>query len=306
MKATAAAKAASASSVVVSSTRASSAGTNGAARRWLSRASRSFMSCRTALVYSGLAGSPATPWLGAAARASGVAVTKSLASASGQITVPMSRPSSTAPGWPPGRMAGEVALEVEQRRAHRRDRRHHRGGLRHLLVAQPRVGEVAGLDRRRRRGRCRRVGGIAAGCQHAPRHGAVERRRYRDAPGRNVAASRRASVPLPDGGRPVDGDDHAARGARSRRRGAVHQRDESPESWWRWWRRRRPAPAAAPPCPAPGTPWRCGGRAGWRSSAPPGGGPPSPVDDQRVARDLDRDAAGGEALRRWRRAGRSP
>ncbi len=58
----------------------------------------------------GPAGGPAPP---------GVAVTKILTSASGQMTVPMSRPSSTAPG----RRAAEIALKVEQRRPHLRDRR---------------------------------------------------------------------------------------------------------------------------------------------------------------------------------------
>ena len=56
----------------------------------------------------------------------------------------------------------------------------------------------------------------------------------------------------------------------------------------------------APPCPAPGRPWRCDGRAAVAIAAPPAGGRAGAVDDQAVALDRDRDAAGGEARRRSR------
>ena len=62
----------------------------------LSRASRSFMSCRTS-PYIAVAPRPRNSRRRRSARISGLAVMNSLTVASGQIAVPMSRPSSTAP-----------------------------------------------------------------------------------------------------------------------------------------------------------------------------------------------------------------
>ena len=82
------------------------------------------------------------------ARSSGAAVMKSFTSACGQTTVPMSRPSSTAPGC----LRGELALEGEKRVPHRLVGRDDRGGLAHRGAAQARIVEMArgrGLRRRR-------------------------------------------------------------------------------------------------------------------------------------------------------------
>src|SRR6185437_8401176 len=139
------------------------------------------------------------------ARASSVAVTKSLASASGQTTVPISRPSSTRP-------PGEVALEGEQGVAHRGNRRHHRGGARDILVAQPGIVEVAGADAFGRRPGYARVGRIAAGGQGMERRRAVE---LAGVEMRQLEMLRQAPAEgaLAGGRRPVDGDNHGATGA---------------------------------------------------------------------------------------------
>ena len=82
---------------------ASGAAINGAARRSVSRASRSFRSCRTSC---NIAAAPCCRNSSARrrARSSVLAVTKSLTSAAGQTIDPMSRPSRIAPlagfgGW---------------------------------------------------------------------------------------------------------------------------------------------------------------------------------------------------------------
>ena len=92
-KATASATAASIDKSVVSSKSASAAATIGATSRPASRASRARRSASTCVHAVGAPSSARRR----AARTSSEAVTKSFASASGQITVPMSRPSSTAP-----------------------------------------------------------------------------------------------------------------------------------------------------------------------------------------------------------------
>jgi hypothetical protein len=83
-------------------TMASAAGRKGATSRWLSRPSRSRISCRT---LSHIAGLPRcrNSSKRRRARASSVAVTNSLTSAWGQTTVPVSRPSRMAPRPPGGR-----------------------------------------------------------------------------------------------------------------------------------------------------------------------------------------------------------
>ena len=105
------------------------------------------------------------------ARTSGVAVTKSFTVASGQMTVPMSRPSSTAPSG----LAREGALPVDQRGAHRRDGGDDRGRLAHLAAAQPRLVEMRrgrAPGRRARRPPRRRAGSRSRISAHAD--GAVE------------------------------------------------------------------------------------------------------------------------------------
>ncbi len=94
---TAAAKASSAFMSVVSRRCASTACTSGAAVRERSRSSRRRMSARTS-PSSALSPRPCSSSARRRARTSGAAVTKIFTSAFGQITVPMSRPSSTAPG----------------------------------------------------------------------------------------------------------------------------------------------------------------------------------------------------------------
>ena len=89
----AAAVAASTSISDVSRITASAAAARGAVARWLSRRSRA----RISAARSHSQPHP-VPSAGALARTSALAVTKSFTSASGQTTVPMSRPSSTAPG----------------------------------------------------------------------------------------------------------------------------------------------------------------------------------------------------------------
>ncbi len=103
MMATAARNAASISKSEVSSKCASSAGLSGATARLLSRSSRALISAQH--VIEGDIGASRLELVVSGARAltSGDAVMKSFTSASGHTTVPMSRPSRTAP---PGR-AGE-------------------------------------------------------------------------------------------------------------------------------------------------------------------------------------------------------
>ena len=101
--------------------------------------------------------------------------------------------------------------------------------------------------------------------------------RCRDGAARNGAASRLPSVPLPGGGRSVDGDDHdrvAPRNVASARRGwpsadqiaaePPHQVDEVREARGDRWPRRRPSPACRAARPMTRKPWRCGGRGGSR------------------------------------------
>ena len=84
------------------------------------------------------------------ARTSGVAVTKIFTSACGQITVPISRPSSTAPGGD----RGEILLESEQRRAHFGNRRR-----RSRLPRRPHDASAHSRQSVRDRARCRRFNG---------------------------------------------------------------------------------------------------------------------------------------------------
>src|SRR5262249_15899950 len=96
MNTKATAKAASASMSLVSRREASGAAFKGAAARSLSRRSRSAISARTR---GFIVSTPRSrnSWYRRSARALVLAVTNNFTGASGQITVPMSRPSSTAP-----------------------------------------------------------------------------------------------------------------------------------------------------------------------------------------------------------------
>ena len=76
---------------------------------------------------------------------------------------------------------------------------------------------------------------------------------------------------------------------------SVHQRDEAGKAGGDRRAVVDARPARAPPAPAPGRPWRCGGRSGCATSPPPGGGPPSPSHLDPVVTGGDRDTAGLEA-----------
>ncbi len=141
MNAKAAAKAASASMSLVSRRKASGAARSGAAARSLSRRSRSAISARTR---GFIVSRPRSrnSWCRRSARASGLAVTNSFIAASGQITVPISRPSSTAPD----RLICELSLEIQEVGPDFRDRRHLRPGLARLVGPQVGIVEVAWLQ----------------------------------------------------------------------------------------------------------------------------------------------------------------
>ena len=98
---TAAAKAASASKFVVSNSSASGVCTIGAVSRDSSRKSRSASSRRTAALILSVPRCRNSLWR-RSARASALAVRKNFTSASGNTTLPISRPSSTAPAAPHG------------------------------------------------------------------------------------------------------------------------------------------------------------------------------------------------------------
>ena len=180
-----------------------------------SRSSRRRMSARTS---ASSAGSPRAPQLdgrGGWARTSGVAVTKIFTSALGQITVPMSRPSSTAPGG----CCGKAALEREQRRAHLGDRRHHRSRLADLVALQRRLVERAGSIASAAAIARAAIAGLMAGVEQRLRHRAIEQ------PGVEMAqpvmrGELLAERALAGRGRPVDGDDHERSAPRPRIRSA--------------------------------------------------------------------------------------
>ena len=122
----------------------------------VSRSSRAWMSASTSAKCAVMP-RPSSSRMRRPARTSGVAVTNNFTVASGAITVPMSRPSSTAPpAW-----RGEIALALEQCRAHRRIGRNRRGDpdtgslrssgssqSRLELVARAHRFELASRDRR--------------------------------------------------------------------------------------------------------------------------------------------------------------
>ena len=140
------------------------------------------------------------------ARASGLAVTKIFVQASGQITVPISRPSSTAP---PGR-AREGALQFDERRADLRDRGDDRRRFRHLAAAQRSFIEIGQRQAPRGGDRGVFVGKVAALLHQRPRGGPVKEARVemRQAKMPRKIARQRA---LPRRRRAIDGDDHEKR-----------------------------------------------------------------------------------------------
>ena len=93
-----------------------------------------------------------------------------LHSASGQMTVPMSRPSSTAPGG----VAAKIALKVEQRRAHLGDRGHHRGGLADRVAFSAASSKRAGSSALAAAIAARPVVGAQAGVEHGLRHRPIQ------------------------------------------------------------------------------------------------------------------------------------
>ena len=246
---------------------------------------------------------PAARRSGAAARTSGEAVTKIFTSASGQMTVPMSRPSSTAPArraakprWKSssaartsgmaatmrGRLADRAACAGRARRA-RPDR-----------ARWPRE-----RRRRRRPDRSPRVEHVAA----RPRGRAG---RCRDGAGRNARRARLASVPLPEAAGPSMAMIMRTLRACAERSSVSATKPGKlvaimavSSTVHRAARRQARASAQAP--------WRCGGRGG-SSTAPPPGTPAValPLTGQIVALDRRLDAVARAARRRSRRGGRSP
>ena len=220
------------------------------------------------------------------ARAAGLAVTNSFTGASGKTTVPMSRPSSTAPISPgksrwksssaartPGCAA--TALAAASASGPRRSGR----------------ARSSGCSARGRGFGRGRVGRVGAGVQHAAADGAVEQAGIEigQAERGGEAAGERA---LAGGGRAVDGDDAAAH--RDGGAEAPHQRGEAGEAGVDEARRRPPRPARCVARPSTSAlmamRWSI-----WVATRPPPGGRAGAVHDQRVALDLD-------PRRRWPRS----
>ena len=217
----------------MSSTQASGAIRIGATARSASRRSRSCSSSKTA-AYIGASPRARNSSNRRRARSASLAVTNSLKVASGQTTVPTSRPASTAPRRP----RREAALERQQRRAHVR---HGRDDARHP-ARHPR--RAAGWARRppapapappaRRAAASPDPGRDRA--SPAPRRGRAAR--YPGTRGRNAAASRRASVLLPEAAGPSTAMTRGRRQARRLRparsaRPARSSARRSPGSWSR-------------------------------------------------------------------------
>ena len=162
------------------------------------------------------------------ARISGVARTNSFASALGAITVPMSRPSSTAPpGWCAKRAGGASSAS----RTSGMDR-HDRGGFADLIG-------LAGSDRRAAAHRNRSAAsavGLASRVELEPLHMSRRPRgtavRCRDAAGDNGGRAPGRSCPCRCC-RSVDGDDHAGTNAPPLPRRVDQRRRRTRESWSR-------------------------------------------------------------------------
>ncbi len=206
---------------VVSSKTASLACFSGATGRFMSRSSRDLISASTA-PSSTASPRPRSSRIRRRARSSGVAVTKILTSAFGAITVPMSRPSMTAPGF---ERANACCRAIRAARTSRNGR-DDRGGLRHLVgfqVVLREAGRIVGLPQQRWR-----QPGLRACRPAAPRGRRRDTAgRCRDAGTRNGPARRLAMVPLPEAAGPsmaiITTTPHPARAS-------IRQ---SPESWSR-------------------------------------------------------------------------
>src|SRR6185437_9132970 len=156
--------------------------------------------------------------------------------------------------------ARKTALKFQQGGPDPGDRGHHRRGGGDGFVAQPPVLEHREIERPGGAFRDNGVGRVAQ--RHRfERDGAVEAARVEmsdaemqgDAPRNGAFAG---------AGRSVDRDDHVASlipGRYWRRHRSSARRSRG--SWFRSWRRRRSGSPPSPPCPSPGTTWRCDGRA---------------------------------------------
>ena len=176
----------------------------------MSRSSRFLMSARTS---ASAAGRPVATYSRARrpARTSGLAVTKIFTSAFGQMTVPMSRPSSTAPGG----VAANWRWKASRASRTGGNRRDYRGRLAHSRAFEGFFIEIGWIERL---GRGYSGGGIirpAAGIEHGFGHRPVQQ------PGVEMAQAVMsgellAERALAGGGGTVDGDDHAKSAPRER------------------------------------------------------------------------------------------
>ena len=175
-------------------------------------------------------------------------------------------------------MRGEIALEVEQRRANRRDRGDERCGARpppRRAAAGPtaRIGSNASGGRSPRwRDRPDRR---SARARAEPSRGRA--RRCRDGRGRSARRAGAASVPLPEAAGPSIATTNGRRarhaGLRCNRAAeAVDQRDEVRKAGGDRRAVIDPHRLRGRPGPAPETPSRCDGRAGSRSARRPRAG----------------------------------
>ena len=177
------------------------------------------------------------------ARSASEAVTKSFADASGKITVPISRPSNTAP------RCGECALKIQQRGTDARDRGHRsRGGIGY------RSAQVFPIQVGRPQCTCRGLGGggigrIAPGVQHTPADGTIQQAsievwqpKRRGNPPRQRALAR--------GGGTVDRNDRDAAHAGDRAAPTRFIRATKPGNWCRSCRHRPPSPVARSSAPS--------------------------------------------------------
>ena len=236
------------------------------------------------------------------ARSAGAAVRKNFTGASGNTTVPMSRPSITTPP-----AVAERALQRHQALAHHRDASTTRDAQLARVGAPDRRRHVAPVDDERacppsrssndeRRRPARPSAGVVVQrrCRaRAPAtpDDAVHRAACRRSRSRARCASARLARALPRAGRPVDRDDESAASgrlharaqrARAARRSRGTRRRRTPG------RRSRPPPSPASPATANAIAMRWSPRG---STRPPRERPPSgPAMHEAVGVLLDRDA----------------
>src|SRR3984957_4190577 len=108
---------------------------------------------------------------------------------------------------PARRVAGEIALKGQQRRAHRRDRGHQRGGVGDAFLFEPRIGELIEAHALGPGLGVLRVGRIAAGNQRLRRGGAVEQAAFEMSEAVVIGEPPRERA-FARGRGTVDGDDH--------------------------------------------------------------------------------------------------